>query len=275
MLNVRNSIKNSALLRNVTALKPKIDCETRWSAKVQMAERFVTLRPFLLQIAQDPNSTLTFNETSGFLKEVNMSLQWMKEVNVVTVALQKDCIQLSICMQMIEKLDSKIKKYKNRPATISGVNNCFHNCPLKIRKCYTSYEDLCPDPFFVEGVRKIQDGAWNSLSLEEKNACQGLLKTHCYKIDPTQDSAKQEENDTMSNNLLGSPIGMASQIEEIQIQQAESSVLDPCPYVNCNFIFGSAAKVERLWSMGKRILRYDRSSMTPFVFETMLFLKVN
>jgi hypothetical protein len=68
---------------------------------------------------------------------------------------------------------------------------------------------------------------------------------------------------------------MTSQIEEIQNQQAQSSVLDPCPYVNCNFIFGSAAKVERLWSMGKQILRYDRSSMTPLVFETMLFLKVN
>jgi hypothetical protein len=59
MLEARNSIKNSALLRNITALKPKIDCETCWLAKVQMEERFVTLHPFLLQIIEDPNSTLT------------------------------------------------------------------------------------------------------------------------------------------------------------------------------------------------------------------------
>jgi hypothetical protein len=69
-----------------------------------MAEQFVTLRPFLLQIIEDPNSMLTFNNSSGFLKEVNMPLQcWMKEVNVVTMALQMDCIPLSTCMQMIEK----------------------------------------------------------------------------------------------------------------------------------------------------------------------------
>jgi hypothetical protein len=118
-----------------------------------------------------------------------MSLQWMKEVHVVTVALQKDCIQLSTCTQMIEKLDSKIKKYRKQPATISGRNNCFYQCPLQIMKCYPSYEDLCPDPFFVEGARKIQDGAWNSLSRKEKKACQHLLKTHCDEID--QDTGQQ------------------------------------------------------------------------------------
>ncbi len=46
-------------------------------------------------------------------------------------------------------------------------------------------------------------------------------------------------------------------------------------YVNCDFILGSAAEVERLWSVAKNILKDNRKSMTPLLFEALLFLKVN
>ena len=47
------------------------------------------------------------------------------------------------------------------------------------------------------------------------------------------------------------------------------------PYIDCNFIFGSAAQVEQMWSQAKYILSQQRSRMTPLLFETILYLKIN
>ena len=47
-------------------------------------------------------------------------------------------------------------------------------------------------------------------------------------------------------------------------------------YGNIDFILGSAAEVERLWSLAKHILEDDRRGMmSEDMFEALLFLKVN
>ena len=50
---------------------------------------------------------------------------------------------------------------------------------------------------------------------------------------------------------------------------------EACPYKNVDFICGSAAEVERIWSICKYILTNIRSRMTPSLFEALVFLKVN
>lgn len=46
-------------------------------------------------------------------------------------------------------------------------------------------------------------------------------------------------------------------------------------YINCDYILGSVAEVERLWSMARYVLQDHRSSMSPMNLEALLFLKVN
>lgn len=46
-------------------------------------------------------------------------------------------------------------------------------------------------------------------------------------------------------------------------------------YINCDFILGSDAEVERLWSISKYVLTESRRSMTAQLFEAIVFLKVN
>lgn len=46
-------------------------------------------------------------------------------------------------------------------------------------------------------------------------------------------------------------------------------------YINCDFILGSAAEVERLWSSADEILTKKRLGMHPETFENLLFLKYN
>jgi len=40
-------------------------------------------------------------------------------------------------------------------------------------------------------------------------------------------------------------------------------------------VYGSAAEVERLWSMAGKVLTKDRASMSPLVFESIMYLKYN
>ena len=42
-----------------------------------------------------------------------------------------------------------------------------------------------------------------------------------------------------------------------------------------DFICGSAAEIDRLWSIAKYILTDTRSRLTSVMFETILFLKTN
>ena len=46
-------------------------------------------------------------------------------------------------------------------------------------------------------------------------------------------------------------------------------------YGNCDFVFGSAAVVERLWSVGDNILEDKRMRTTPVLFEAILLSRFN
>lgn len=45
--------------------------------------------------------------------------------------------------------------------------------------------------------------------------------------------------------------------------------------MNYDFILGSVEKVERLWSISKSFITEHSRSMTPQLFEEIIFLKIN
>ena len=62
------------------------------------------------------------------------------------------------------------------------------------------------------------------------------------------------------------------------IKKQKASVIEAdltSPYKNVDFICGSAAEVERLWSIAKYILTDNRSRLTAASFKTITFLKTN
>ena len=46
-------------------------------------------------------------------------------------------------------------------------------------------------------------------------------------------------------------------------------------YGNVDFILGSAAVVERLWSIADRLIDGERNSTSPLLMESLLFLRSN
>ena len=81
--------------------------------------------------------------------------------------------------------------------------------------------------------------------VEEKYACQSLLDT-----DDETGASKAQKNT------------LAERMRDI-IKN------------NCDFICGSVAEVERLWSVAKKVLTNNRSCLTTVMFETLIFLKIN
>jgi hypothetical protein len=232
-----------------------------------MLKRYVKLHPKLVEVASHPASTLVFNDSTTFLNRTKKACGWMKEVNVVTIEMQRECITLAECDTMLEELHDVILTYKDQPAMIGARINFFHLCPFRVNKARSTYiGSLNLDIAFVTGVVKIQKGHWRNLTNGEKLAFAALLKANA--------AAGAESDDEDAAGVVDSPMNMRNRINRQQ-QEAASGIDRQDPYVNCNFIYGSTATVERLWSVAKGILTCQRSSMMLMMFETLLFLRTN
>ena len=73
-----------------------------------------------------------------------------------------------------------------------------------------------------------------------------------------------------------SPLSLARATErKRKKEQMEMDTLGGTGYVDCDFILGSVAEVERLWSLVSYILPDHRKSMQPIHVEALVFLTVN
>lgn len=64
--------------------------------------------------------------------------------------------------------------------------------------------------------------------------------------------------------------------EERLAKRLKTEEQDPSnEYINCDFILGSAAEVERLWSIAGKVFPKDRANMHPIQVEALLFLRIN
>ena len=87
-------------------------------------------------------------------------------------------------------------------------------------------------------------------------------------MDVPQDNAVPAQPDA------GSPGLYQRALEEEAKQDAERNGTNS-QYINLDFVLGSAAEVERLWSLAKYILVNQRKTMNSQMFECLLFLKYN
>ena len=95
---------------------------------------------------------------------------------------------------------------------------------------------------------------------------------HLLKSEVDRDNAdldENEEDEDEDDNL--DEVEQAKKRRNSQhIDNQENS-----KYINLDFILGSVAEVERLWSMALYVLVKNRQKMTPIVFEAICFLKIN
>jgi hypothetical protein len=117
---------------------------------------------------------------------------------------------------------------------------------------------------FFTGVMKVYEGRENQLSSLEKNALKAFKKPIQEQLD---DHLEVDPNsaDIVANILAKS----SSSLGKHKPISNESS------YYDLDFIPGTSCEVERLFSISRYILSYNRSAMTPTQFEKVIFLKMN
>ena len=256
MKEAKGSINNVAVLSEITDLKPILYNKTRWSGKYHtLVERFLRLRDAFIEASNDADADFHIDTTQRFKENVERILKPLERMNFVTVNMQHRCILLARCHKFLDKV---IEKVEDRNL---NSDDKFYNCTF-VPKRIRLDGPLSPDLNFESGVVKIQNKMFDELSDVEKDAVRSLLaETNNHQAEVEGDAGGDDDS-----------IDSFVRISQSDVTNENNTNR----YVNCDFIFGSCAEVERLWSIAKFILTDERRGrMTPGMFEALLFLKIN
>lgn len=248
MANCRRRLRNRAMLRNLTELTPITPNATRWSGICRMMNRFLEIRDDLLLVADQDGATITIDRSAAFEARVKRFATMLSEIDVVTLELQKHGATISDCRLAIDMLIEEVREGRN------NQSSSMYGCKLSERYLSTRARTVT-DPSFESGVVKIQRCQESSMNTDEFDACASLL------------CPSQSVNSTEVQNSGG----LAKKIANRKRQR----LVNTARYRNCKFVIGSAAAVERLWSIAKYVHGLNRHSLTPLLFESILFLRVN
>lgn len=164
-------------------------------------------------------------------------------------------------------LDELIKEHAELDALRTGV---FKGCRFKPKRIKLDHDKLHTNAHFESGVCKIQNG--EELTADEAEACESLL------LDGGNDDVEggEEEEPRRDEPYVNVAERHRRKKEERAAARAAKADGDQTGYGNVDFILGSAAEVERLWSLCKHILTNIRKGqMECDTFEALIYLKCN
>ena len=244
MSHCHKRLRNRAMLRNLTTLNPVLDNVTRWSSKYKMLRRFNRLRGHLLQVADTEGATVTINRSNSFRLHTERYERMMEAIDKCTLKMQTKGYSLSDCRFVLDTLIEQVQKLKGMPGS------CLYGCQLK-----SDY--ITKNSTFCSAIVKIQHNETENLSDAEKYAVGCMLMS-------SEDESAAAVNDDVD-------ISIDSLIEKNKLRR----LIQKSNYRNCDFALGSIAEVERLWSIAKNARTVNQKSITPLLFECILFLKIN
>eukprot|EP00171_Calliarthron_tuberculosum_P001491 IDg1491t1 len=254
MSSCHRKLRDRAMLRNLTSLAPVLHNKTRWSSKYIMIKRFNEIRDSIIEVANTEGATVAVERSPIFYRKSKRYEKQLQVIDQCTLELQKRGSTVSDCRFSLDVLMQSIDSYKQ------DASSPLYNCRLE-RHYIDVYSLRTTDVDFENGVTRIQRGEADQMTDSEREACKTLLQ-------PSAASATHEDCTT-------SPEGQELSIASMVRERKRRRLLQREKYVNCNFILGSVAEVERLWSIAKNVRSSSRKSLTPLLFESILFLKVN
>lgn len=202
--------------------------------------------------------------SANFKQQVEHVDKILSEFDQVTKHLQTAKLPLSRCRAILDFLEKLILKKHSEP------NHPLFSCNFELNKA-SVFSPLAPDAYFEIAVVKIQTGKYADLSNMEAKEVRSLLVSNqqfCgFESEETDD---EEQEDDQARPAVASPQCMKDFLSKPVVHEQPSS-----RYINCDFVFGSCAEVERLWSIAGYILTDNRKHMAPQLFEALIFLRMN
>jgi len=245
MLKIKSSNLTSTQLRGLTSLVPKIHNATRWSSKYEMMKRWVRIRDELTQLSE-AGAGIGMETSVPFKERVEGLLAALEEVDQVTKDLQTHALSHYDGRTL---LDNLIEPRKS--GAIPGLelgDGCIGSDCRQIR--------VSTD--FLSGAVKIRDEEYGDMSIEERTACTHLL---------------EEQVEGGEAPVEPPPGSLQARLKAAKRRKMEKRGEKMCK--STDFILGSAAEVERLWSVAKLVLSDKRHRSCPVTVEAVLFLRSN
>lgn len=198
----------------------------------------------------------------------------MEELDSTTKLLQT---RLQPLYEARALLDDIIEETESSNQQRIRSNSAFRNCTFVPKRIKLDHARLHTNANFESGVCKIQEK--KELTLDEAAACENLLLANMV-VDNDDNDASDEDNNATEAEEDDAWQSMAQRhakrMREKEAQKAAEQNLNDTAYGNCNFILGSVAEVERLWSVCKHILTNERKGrMECNTFEGLILLKMN
>ena len=225
MLSCKQKLRNGALLRNLTDLKPIIHNQTRWSGKYYMMERFLRIRDELLEVSKDHGSNVDINSTIAFRDKCFKYAGWSKHINNVTLFLQTRLLSLEKCRGVLDILMDDIHQYGPQQGSP------LFGCTLGV-KYISSDSDITSDPDFESGVVKIQRNMVHTMTPDEHEACK-KMRVDTHEVDEV---VAEDYKAVLGMNLE----------DRLSGRKQRHDGCDDYSYMNSDFILGSVTEVERL-----------------------------
>lgn len=260
-------------LRNKTHLQPVVYNETRWSGKLQMLQKWLRIHQFCevinQEISMDPNAGPNTRTIPMFVPrgidphhmeaEVKKYAKFLSHFENTHKKMQTSMITLAECRN---QLDGWVVKKENAVSNDTS-NELFLKLELKYIKADSS---IVKNADFESGVVKIQNKEIDEMNQAERFACSKLRKEVLAANIPVAAAPPHIDTRFMS------PSGIADSTKRKR-QRLEETMDNS--YINCDYILGSVAEVERLWSLCKNVLTDHRSCIKPMNLEALMFLKIN
>ena len=213
-----------------------------------MLRRCTKIHDELLEASNHPESEFTVNSSVVIVAKTKKYYEIHAEIDVVTKLLQERRKTLASNHADLDTLIDAVQDEKNRRG--SSLYGC------RLGKKYIGVDAaVIHSRAFEQGVAKIQDGKESTLTDAERDAVK-MLEKECRNF------GTQTRNECSAS---------------MRTRLAKKRKVESCAsiHVDTRFILGSAAEIERLFSTAKLVLSQNRRSMTPQLFEALMFLKYN
>jgi hypothetical protein len=258
MSKVKASTKNTNVLRKLTKHRASINNETKWTGLATMLDKWEKMRDHLIEAADDPNSTFSVDDSTSFkISSENIRKQFV-DINLATVAMQTKYYTLSHCRTDLDRLTAHTSIQHYEPGS--------HWYKNKLKRTYISpRSEKLTSPCFISGVVKIQEKDFARMSMDEIEACKAL------KLPGERTNNNHHAGGTRPRKTFKEV--MADRGRSALKKHKLESTSDHGGYIDCQFILGSAAEVERCWSEARYILPNQRAGMAPEFFEAIMMLR--
>lgn len=271
MVSVSTSCKLRARLRHHTKLVPLFYNDTRWYGKYFMLKRWLELYDHFKTVNQEIRAQeggvnakyIVLQGGVNFKNNVSKFATYFEKFHNTHVAMEKRGLRLCDCRN---QLDSWVTMME----ADLPVDHDLFGCDLEM-KYISDNAEIIENANFERGVVKIQRNEAALLTDAEKEAVKGLRRVPpAVAADAAAAAGMMDDPDPI---VLSSPTKLASAMD--RKREREQATAGQDAYINCDYITGSVAEVERLWSLARHILTYERMSTKPINVEALLFLKAN